>query len=328
VETQSLIHGGPIRFMEAQATLLRDMAETRPTFFFGAPRVWEQFQQGIVQRLGGHEAFEQAYAANPAAVSAVVQTTLGLQDAEYLLTAAAPTPASLIHWYERLGIVLMEGFGQTEAMALIANEQGARRVGSIGRALPEVEVRISASGELQCRADGISPGYYRMPEQTAATFVDGWVCTGDRARVDADGYYYITGRVKEYFKTIQGKFVSPVPIENEFATSPLVAQQCLLGRGYAKTVMLCVLADDAQSMSREMLEAELCAHAETVNAGVEKHARIGALIIGSEPWTIENAILTPTLKLRREQLETRYGERAQTLAQRGAEAKRVLVEWG
>jgi long-chain acyl-CoA synthetase len=200
-------------------------------------------------------------------------------------------------------------------------------VGSIGRAAPGVEVRISTEGELQCRADGLSPGYYRNPEQTAATFADGWVCTGDRARVDEDGYYYITGRVKEYFKTIQGKFVSPVPIESEFATSPLVAQQCLLGRGYSKTVMLCALADGALSRTRAVLEPELRALVERVNAGVEHHARIGALIVGSEPWTIENSLLTPTLKLRREQLEARYGERAQELARRAAEAKQVLVEW-
>lgn len=107
-----------------------------------------------------------------------MSSALGLQEADYLLTAAAPTPVALIAWYERLGIVLMEGFGQTEAMALIANEPGARRVGSIGRAVQGVEVRISAEGELQCRADGLSPGYYKMPEQTAATFRAACACRG------------------------------------------------------------------------------------------------------------------------------------------------------
>ena len=325
VETQSLIHGGSIRFMESPATLVRDMAETRPTFFFGAPRVWEQLQQGVLARFGGHEGFERAFATNPEGVGHAVREALGLQDPVYLLTAAAPTPAALIHWYERLGIELMEGFGQTEAMALIANERGARRVGSIGRALPDVEVRISEEGELLCRAEGLSPGYYRMPEQTAATFVDGWVHTGDRARVDEDGYYYITGRVKEYFKTIQGKFVSPVPIESAFAASPLVAQQCLLGRGFAKTVMLCVPSEDSRSMPAAELEQALGELVLGVNAAVEKHARIGAVILCDEPWTIENGTLTPTLKLRREQLEARFGERAEALARQAAEAGRVLV---
>jgi long-chain acyl-CoA synthetase len=211
-------------------------------------------------------------------------------------------------------------------MALIANEPGARRVGSIGRALPDVEVRIAEDGELLCRADGLSPGYYRMPEQTAATFVDSWVHTGDRARVDDDGYYYITGRVKEYFKTVQGKFVSPVPIESAFAASPLVAQQCLLGRGFAKTVMLCVPSEHAGGLDDAALERELRALAEAVNADVEKHARIGAVIATSVPWSIENGVLTPTLKLRREQIEQRYGQRAQELALGAAQAGRVLVE--
>lgn len=324
---QSLIHCGEVTFNESLPTLVRDMAETRPNYFFGAPRVWEQLQQVILAQFGSQEALDRALADDAEDVVDKVRAMLGFQDADYLLTAAAPTPAALIHWYDRLGITLSEGYGQTEAMALIVSSPGERRIGSIGRPLEGVEVKIAESDELLCRADGLSPGYYEMPEKTAETFVDGWVHTGDKARVDEDGFYYLTGRVKDYFKTIQGKFVAPVPIESEFAKTQWVEQQCLLGRGYSKTVMVCVLSGIAQQQDRATVEKELRAQAEELNGTVEKHVRIGAVVVSTEPWSIENGVLTPTLKIKRDQVEERFGERAQTLAREAAEQGQLLVEW-
>jgi len=303
------------------------MAETRPTYFFGAPRVWEQLQQIILGQFGSQEALDRALEDDAEGVGDRVRAMLGFQDPDYLLTAAAPTPTALIRWYERLGIELTEGYGQTEAMALIANSPEDRRVGSIGKPVEGVEVKIAESGELLCRAEGLSPGYYNMPEKTAETFVDGWVHTGDKARVDEDGYYYITGRVKDYFKTMQGKFVAPVPIEGEFARNQWVEQLCLLGRGYSKTAMVCVLSGIAQQQDPAVLEKDLRAQANEVNGTLEKHARIGAVIVSKEPWSIENGVLTPTLKIKRDQVEERFGERAQTLAHDAAVQGRLLVEW-
>lgn len=328
VAIQSLIQCGSITFNEGLPFLVRDMADTRPHFFFGAPRVWEQLQQGMLAKLGSQQALDAALSRDADTVRRRVQESLGLQEADYLLTAAAPTPPSLIEWYERLGIQLMEGFGQTEAMALIVNTRDKRRIGSIGTKGDGVEVRIDPeSNELMCRAAGLAVGYYRMPEQTAETFVDGWVRTGDTARVDEDGFYYITGRVKEYFKTIQGKFVSPAPIEGEFAASLLVEQQCLLGRGYSRTVMVCVLSALGQQQPKEQLESELRNLTEEVNRRVEKHARIGGLIVTREPWTIESGMLTPTLKLRRHEVDSRFGARAEALARSGAERGEILLAW-
>jgi len=324
---QSLIYGGEITFNEALPTLVRDMAETRPSYFFGAPRVWEQLQQVILSQFGSQEAFDRALQDDGQAVAERVRSMLGLQDTDYLLTAAAPTPAALIHWYDRLGIRLCEGYGQTEAMGLIANSPTDRRIGSIGKPVEGVEAKINESGELLCKAGGLAVGYYRMPEESAETFVDGWVHTGDRARIDEDGYYYITGRVKEYFKTIQGKFVSPAPIEGVFARSRWVDQQCLLGRGYSKTVMVCVLSSLAGSLEREQLERELREHVEDMNGSIEKHARIGAVIVSTEPWTIENGMLTPTLKLRRDEVETRFGGQAEALARQAAQQGELLLAW-
>jgi len=327
VEGSSIVNCGEIYFNENMTTLLRDLQDCRPHIMFGPPRVWEQLHQGIVSQFGSQDAIDTALAVDGEGIGQKVQESLGLDQAQYILTAAAPTPPALIRWYEEFGIILNEGFGQTECMGPIVGSAEHRRIGSIGKPMPGVEVRLSEDDELQIKAPGCSPGYYKNPEKTAETFVDGWVYTGDKARVDEDGFYYITGRVKDYFKTIQGKFVAPTPMENIFAESEMTEQICLLGRGYSKTVMTCVLGSTARELSREKVEAELRQRVEAVNNEVEKHARIGAVMISTDLWTIDNGILTPTLKIRREKVEERFGERAQDLARLSAEQGEVLLEW-
>jgi long-chain acyl-CoA synthetase len=324
----SLIACGSVRFNESLATLVRDMGQTRPTFFFGAPRVWEMLRQHVIALAGSQQAFDAELSAQPEQTGDRVRRLLGFTDYDYLLTAAAPIPASLIHWYDRLGIRINEGFGQTEAMGLVMNTDAVRRIGSIGKPIGDVQIRLSSEGELLARADGCSPGYYRDPIKTAETFVDGWIHTGDKGRVDEDGFYYLTGRVKDYFKTIHGKFVTPVPIEDACAANKDIEQLCLLGRGYAKTVLVCVLSTLAWKKQRTELETGLRATVDAVNATLERHARIGAVIVAREAWTIDNGLLTPTLKMRRNEVEARFGARAEALATAAASQGRVLLEFG
>lgn len=327
VEFSSIVACGEVSFNESLETLLRDLPRTRPHMFFGPPRIWEQFQQAIIAKFGGQEAVDKALAEDAEGIGKLVLDTMGLGEVEYCLTAAAPTPPALIHWYEAMGLTLMEGFGQTEAMGLILNSHTQRKIGSIGKPIGEVEFRLTEEGELAVKADGCTPGYYKMPEKTAELIIDGWLHTGDKARVDEDGFLYITGRVKDYFKTIQGKFVAPPPIENEFARNPHAEQQCLLGRGYSKTVMVAVLTDEARARDAAEVEAALYETVLAINASIEKHARIGALIISHEPWSIDNEILTPTMKIRRDKVEERFGEVAEQLARNAAEQRQVLVHW-
>jgi long-chain acyl-CoA synthetase len=327
VEGFSLLTRGTVTFNESLATLLRDLPDVRPNFVFGPPRIWEQLQQTVIAKFGSQPALDRALAEDAAAVRARVDAILGLGDSDYCLTAAAPTPPALIEWFRRVGVQLLEGYGQTEAMGLVAGTRGDFRVGSIGKPLAGVEMKLSAEDELMIRAEGLSPGYYEMPDKTAELYRDGWLHTGDKARVDDDGFVYLTGRVKDYFKTIQGKFVAPVPIESDFADNPHTAQVCLLGRGYSKTVMVCVLNESGQRSDRDEVERALRAKAGAINAQVEKHARIGALILCHEAWTIENEVLTPTLKIRRERVEARFGDRAEPLARVSAEQSTLLIEW-
>lgn len=327
VEFNSLYLGGEVSFNQSLDTLLPDLQRSKPHFFFGAPRVWEQFQQAIIGKFGGKEAFDTALEADPQAISKLIIDTLGLGEAVFCLTASAPTPAPLVSWWEALGLELMEGFGQTEAMTLIVNYEGCRRNGSIGKPIGEVEVKITEEGELIVKADGITPGYYKQPEKTAELLRDGWLHTGDKARIDEDGFLYITGRVKDYFKTIQGKFVAPPPIEAQFSDNCHVDQQCLMGRGFSKTVMVAVLTDAAQQHAQDVIEASLVESIASINDSVEKHARIGAVIVSKEAWSIDNEVLTPTLKIRREKIDEHFSELAEGLARESAEQGKLLVHW-
>jgi len=327
VEFSSINTGGEIWFNESLETLARDLPQCRPHIFFGPPRVWEQLRQSITAKFGGAEALETALASDQAGVQTLVRGALGMDEVEYCLTAAAPTPPSLIEWWDAVGVTLCEGFGQTEAMGLIITDPEDRRIGSIGKPAGEVEVKIGPDDELLIKAEGCTPGYYNRPEKTAELWQNGWLHTGDKVSIDDDGFIFITGRVKDYFKTIQGKFVAPPPIEGLFAEHPHSEQQCLLGRGYSKTVMVTVLTEPARALSSEAVEAAALDTVAHINENIEKHARIGAVIFSKTPWTIENEILTPTMKIRREQIETKFGESAERLAREGAETGEVQLYW-
>ncbi|GAB3269839.1 AMP-binding protein [Parahaliea aestuarii] len=327
VEFSSLVVCGEVTFNSGLENLLPELQQTRPHIFFGPPRIWEQFQQAVIGKFGGQAALDAALAADREGTGQLVVQTMGLDEVRYCLTAAAPTPPPLIHWFGELGLTLMEGFGQTEAMGLIVSGHDSRRIGSVGKPLPGVEYRITDEGELVVRSEGNTPGYYKDPAKTAELLRDGWLHTGDKARVDEDGFIYITGRVKDYFKTIQGKFVAPPPIEGAFAKNPHTEQQCLLGRGYSKTVMVAVVTEEAKSLPREEVEASVRDMVDSVNDTVEHHARIGAVILSGEPWNIDNGILTPTMKIRRDQVEARFGELAEKLARQSAEQKQLLIHW-
>lgn len=327
VEFSSVNTGGEIWFNESLETLARDLPRCRPHIFFGPPRVWEQLRQSVTAKLGGAEALETALANDQKGVQALVTGALGLDQVEYCLTAAAPTPPPLIQWWDEVGVKLCEGFGQTEAMGLIITDPQDRRIGSIGKPAGEVKVKVGDDGEMLIKAAGCTPGYFNRPEKTAELWQNGWLHTGDKIRIDEDGFIFITGRVKDYFKTIQGKFVAPPPIEGLFADNPHSEQQCLLGRGYSKTVMISVLNEPARLLAREDVETAALATVNAINDQIDKHARIGAVIFSSDPWTIENEILTPTMKIRREQIENKFGTDAERIARESAETGKIGFYW-
>ncbi len=308
VEFTALTFGGCIFFNEGQATFLSDLRRAKPQWMLGVPRIWEKLQQAVYAHVLSPESLEQARNNGQLAdAQHKVKEFLGLGEAEFILTSTAPTAAPLKAWYEELGIELHDGYGQSEILPISINFKGRRKAGSIGQAGHEVEIRIADDGEIMCRAPGTALGYYQAADKTAETFADdGWVHTGDRGRIDEDGHLFITGRVKEIFKTAKGKYVAPAPIEGQFLETPLAAQVCLTGMGLPQTVMLLVAGEPAADLDRAELHQALIAHTEGINQWLETHERVGALVLSATPWTMENGFLTHTLKLKRDQIDERF----------------------
>lgn len=328
VQVQSLVLRGQVSFVESLSTLIRDLQRTRPTFFFGAPRIWESLQQAIFQSFGGRAEYEAAVAEDKQQAAKKARDLLGFHNINIAMSGSAPISTALLRFYDDLGVTLLEGYGQTEAIGSFSNRPDDMKVGSIGKPVGEIEARISGEGELQLRGFGFATGYYNQKDKTEETFVDGWLLTGDRVRMDEDGFYFITGRIKDYFKTIHGKYVAPIPIEDQFSGSPFIDQLCLIGRGCSKTTLVCVLNEEARALPKSEIEDSLRELTLQINAGMEeKHARIGVLMIAADAWTIENGMITTTLKIKRPTIDDNYLERVQPLATKAAETKTILVEW-
>ena len=148
--------------------------------------------------------------------------------------------------------------------------------------------------------------YYKDPARTAETIQDGWVRTGDKGRIDEDGFLFIMGRVKEIFKTAKGKYVAPGPIENRFVKSIDVEQLCLTGNGLNKTVMLVTLSEMGTKSEKSGLTERIAAEMNQVNEQLASHEVMSQVIVCKEPWTIENRLLTHTMKIKRSAVDDKY----------------------
>jgi len=316
VQMNSLYSGGRVAFAESLESFGADLKRVRPTLFFSVPRLWTRFQQGVLETLP--QAKLERLLAIPLlgkVVARKVRRGLGLDRARILVSGAAPISRGLLDWYQRIGLTLAEGYGMTENFAYgNFNRPGLVRFGTVGLAMPGNEVRIAANGEILYRSRALMRGYYREPERTAETLSDGWLHTGDKGEIDADGYLRITGRVKDIFKTSKGKYVAPAPIEGEIAKSSWVEQVCLLGSGLDQPLALIELAPAAHESERQRVEADLEHIRCELNTRLEPHERISHFVLVREPWTVDNGCMTPTMKIRRNVLETRFAARAASLS--------------
>jgi long-subunit acyl-CoA synthetase (AMP-forming) len=158
------------------------------------------------------------------------------------------------------------------------------------------------------RCPSLMDGYYREPEKTAEVITpDGFYRTGDMGEIAADGSLRIIGRVREQFKTAKGEFVSPAPIEGQLMDNAWLEQVCVLGRGLAQPVALGVLSDIGKAQPREAVQQAFAKLLAAINAKLPTHERVAKLVLTNDAWTIENGLLTPTLKLKRQPMEQRYG---------------------
>ena len=304
VEMSSLYAPGvSISFSEGLETFGDEIRSVQPTFFFAVPRLWVKFKEGID-------------AAIPPATQAGldeeqkkgIARQLGLAEARLILTGSAPCPRDVQDWFLKMGIGLRDGYGMTEnfihGCAWLHNDTPVS--GCVGHPMDDsVQVRLSDTGEIQFKSKGLMKGYYLNPEKTAEVFDDGWYCTGDSGKFDDNGNLWVTGRVSEVFKTSKGKFIVPMRLENFFGRCDKLAQFCVMGHGLDQPILLTTLSESGAVQEQTELKQELESLLETINSEVPAHERVGQIYVVPE-WTIENTLLTPTMKLKRKQIEDTY----------------------
>ena len=181
------------------------------------------------------------------------------------------------------------------------------KIGYVGQALPQCDVRLGDSNEIQIKHIGLMKGYYNEPEKTMEAFTgDGFLKTGDEGFIDEEGFLKITGRIKDLFKTAKGKYVAPSPIEMKISTNTLVDQVCVIGSGLPQPMALLTLSETGRKISTEELHTELKNMLKNINGSLDAHEKIYKIIVLKEQWLVENNLLTPSLKIKRNEIEKRY----------------------
>jgi long-chain acyl-CoA synthetase len=319
VELASIYTGQTVFFAESLDTFITDLKRARPTAMFGVPRIWTKFQMGVYGKIPAKRLdFLLGLPFIGKRVGHKVLAGLGLDALRVALSGAAPVPQTLLAWYQKLGLDVLEVYGMTEGCGYShICLPGQYRQGWIGQPCPDVEVRIDASGEVQVRSQANMLGYFKEPLKTAETITeDGFLRTGDKGEQDAAGRLRLTGRLKEIFKTSKGKYVAPAPIENRLAVHSRIEQVCVVGDGLSAPLGLCVLSTVNQEEGRASLHSSLEKLLEEVNAVLDKHERLRRLVVVKDSWAVENGFLTPTLKIKRNVIEDTYGARFEEWSER------------
>ncbi|MDP2024239.1 MAG: AMP-binding protein [Hydrogenophaga sp.] len=317
VEHGWLRTGMQVYFAESLDTFAADLQRARPTIFFSVPRLWVKFQQGVHHKmppaklnlllgipiLGG-------------IVRRKVMKALGLDQCQFAAGGAAHMPLALLQWYSRLGLHINEGYGMTENLALShITEPGKNQQGTVGPVYEGVEHRIDpATGEVQMRSQALMLGYYKDPEKSREAFTaDGWLRTGDKGEIDAQGLLRITGRVKDLFKTGKGKYVAPAPIEDKLVEHEAVEACVVTGANLGQPLGIVMLNPEAVSRAansgtRAELESSLAQHLQRINATLDPHEQLQCIVLVTTAWTVDNDVITPTFKVKRNRIEDLYAK--------------------
>jgi len=340
----------------ATTELVATIGEVKPTAFFGVPRVWEKIQAGI-QALLAAEQDEGRRAAVAAAMDTglryvrscqygqlttdelaaefasaeqsvlrPIRSLLGLGDAEVVVSASAPLPPEVGEFFAGLGLRILDVYGMTETTgAFTSNTQSAFKLGTVGQAVPGMELRIAGDGEILVRGPLNTPGYLNLPDQTAELIdTGGWLHTGDIGSLDADGFLSVVDRKKELIITSGGENISPAAIENLLVAHPLIGQALAYGDRRPCVVALLTLDGDvapAWARARGIEAGSLAALADdpavltviaaavaTANARLARVQQIKTWRLLPVEWTAESEELTPTLKLKRRIVHAKYAD--------------------
>ena len=311
MEMVALSSGSTISFTESIEKFQENLQHEQPTIFGGVPRIFSKFQEGILRKIPQKklDRLLSLPVVNILIRRAIIKK-LGLAKASVIVCGAAPTPVSLLEWFNRLGIQIRETYGMTENTAYSHSNFRLIKNGTVGQPWPEVDVKCDDNGEILIRHEAMMKGYYKDPVTTAAVMTgDGFLRTGDQGNIDDQGFLTITGRVKDQFKTEKAKFVAPAPIELKLSCNANIDQVCVVGTGLPQPIALVTLTAEGREKSEEVLASEIRHTIETANKSLEKHEHIQVAVILQESWSIENGLMTPSLKIKRNAVEKRYQEK-------------------
>ncbi|HDI3150349.1 AMP-binding protein [Vibrio cholerae] len=305
----SIIGGVLTAFPESLDTFIEDVKMHRPTLFISVPRLWTLFQQRIQDKLPQKKL--NILLKIPFVNSLIKRKLadgLGLDQARVLGCGSAPVSPALLEWYRSVGLNITEAWGMTESFAYSTLNYPFRadKIGTVGNAGPGIELKIAEDEEILVRSKGLFAGYYKNDTATAESFNDdGWLHTGDIGSLDSEGYLTIQGRKKDTFKTAKGKFVAPVPIEKKLFEYSRVEMMCLIGSGLPAPILLAV-PHNFPHFDRARYERTTQKVIARINSELESHEQIKGVLMIKDPWSIDNGILTPTLKIKRHVLEKKY----------------------
>ncbi len=316
VEHAVLALGMRVYFAESLDTFTADLQRAQPTTFFSVPRLWLKFRQGVSAKMPPEKL--RRLLKIPILNNIVrrkILSALGLDKCKFAVGGAAPMPPELLRWYENLGLPIIEGYGMTENCGVShITRPGVQRPGTVGLPYEGVQSRLDPqTGEVQMKSPWLMLGYYKEPELTRQAYSeDGWLRTGDKGQVEPDGYLKITGRVKDLFKTGKGKYVAPAPIEDRLVMHGAVEACVVTGANLGQPLGILMLSPEAAARAadpgvRAEMTASLEAHLAQINAALDPHERLDCLVIDSTPWTVDNDLITPTFKVKRNRIEEVFG---------------------
>jgi long-chain acyl-CoA synthetase len=348
-----------IAYVDAMEKLPQALLEVRPTLAGAVPRVFEKLYANVIEK--GHrehglkrKVFDWAvrvaiesvpWKAHGKAPSAVLKLKWAIADRivyskiraglggriREFISGGAPLATELAEFFWAAGLCVLQGYGLTESSPVIAvNTPGANKVGTVGKPIKNIEVKIAEDGEILTRGPLVMRGYYQRPEDTTATIsADGWLATGDIGHLDADGYLVITDRKKELLKTAGGKFVAPQPIELALKMSPYIANAAVVGdkRKFVSALIVpnfgriaslaketgAAAVSQAQMVRDPWVREVIGKEVERVNAHLAQYETIKRFALLDQDFSYENGELTYTMKLKRRVINQRYAEQIEHL---------------
>jgi long-chain acyl-CoA synthetase len=346
VDFSMLYHGVTLAYCPFIERLPEALLEVKPSLFVAVPRVYEKIYaqaerqaQGFPKRTIYDWALAVGREHKPDILAGKIPTSRSWRLAyklvfskiragmggkvETFISGGAPLGRELAEWYASVGIRIHEGYGLTETSPVIAvNTPVNHRIGTVGKTLANLEVRIADDGEILVRGPSVFKGYWNRPEETRAALEDGWFKTGDIGNIDADGYLSVTDRKKDLIKTSGGKFIAPQPIENALKLNPYVGIAAILGdRRKFPAVMISpnfvrleewarangiAFSSRAELVANPKVQSLYQGIVEEQNQNLARFEKLKRVMLVPDEFTLDNGALTPTLKLRRRVIEERY----------------------